>query len=246
MSTVGYGDISCKTYLGRFFVLLFLMSGLAVFATIIPVLPDLFGSKGPYAGQYKTVKGKRHVVICGYIAPHSLAPFLRDFLHKGRNQADKLDVVIIDRHSFSKILMNTMFLVFIDRKTPEIEMEALLKRYYTKVHYFVGSIMNIADLQRIQVDKATACLIIADKEYSDPNSDDSANIMRVISWNTDEDEIICIAELKLGLIGMSCVAPGFSTMMTNIFRMSSYNALAAQRKVCESKCLRNDLWIHQQ
>lgn len=59
--------------------------------------------------------------------------FLRDFLHKGRDQADKLDVLIIDR------------------KTPDIEMEALLKRYYTKVHYFVGSIMNIVDLQRIQV-----------------------------------------------------------------------------------------------
>jgi hypothetical protein len=81
-------------------------------------------------------------------------------------------------------------------------MEALLKRYYTKLQYFVGSIMNIADLQRVQVgcfrhdqeenviltsffcvkvDKATACLIIANKACPDPNNDDSANIMRVIS-----------------------------------------------------------------
>ena len=30
-------------------------------------------------------------------------------------------------------------------------MEALLKRYYTKVKYFVGSVMSIADLQRVQV-----------------------------------------------------------------------------------------------
>lgn len=30
-------------------------------------------------------------------------------------------------------------------------MEALLKRYYTKVQYFVGSVMNVADLHRIQV-----------------------------------------------------------------------------------------------
>ena len=39
----------------------------------------------------------------------------------------------------------------IRRKTPDIEMEALLKRYNTKLQYFVGSIMNIADLQRVQV-----------------------------------------------------------------------------------------------
>lgn len=32
-------------------------------------------------------------------------------------------------------------------------MEALLKRYYTKVQYFIGSVMNIADLQRVQVNR---------------------------------------------------------------------------------------------
>jgi hypothetical protein len=30
-------------------------------------------------------------------------------------------------------------------------MEALLKRYSMKLQYFVGSIMNIVDLQRVQV-----------------------------------------------------------------------------------------------
>jgi hypothetical protein len=33
----------------------------------------------------------------------------------------------------------------------------------------------------LKADKATACLIIANKEYPDPDSDDSSNIMRVIS-----------------------------------------------------------------
>ena len=30
-------------------------------------------------------------------------------------------------------------------------MEALLKRYHTKLQYFVGSIMNIDDLKRVEV-----------------------------------------------------------------------------------------------
>ena len=42
-------------------------------------------------------------------------------------------------------------LIFVQRKIPDIEMEAILKRYYAKLQYFVGSIMNIADLQRLQV-----------------------------------------------------------------------------------------------
>jgi potassium large conductance calcium-activated channel subfamily M alpha protein 1 len=62
-----------------------------------------------------------------------LNAFLRDFLHRGRDEVDELDVVIIDR------------------QTPDIELEALFKRYYTKLQYFIGSVMNIVDLQRIQV-----------------------------------------------------------------------------------------------
>ncbi|CAF3523617.1 unnamed protein product [Rotaria sordida] len=236
---VGYGDVFCKTYIGKLFMLLFLIGGLAFFAAMIPEFSTLFGSHGEYAGRYRIVKGKRHVIICGHITPHSMTSFLRDFLHKDRDQAEELDIVIINK------------------KVPGIEMEALLKRYYSKVKYYIGTVMNIADLHRIQVDKATACLIIADKECPDPDGDDSANIMRVISlknfnqrirvllqllhyknkmnvasipgWSSkDGDEIICIAELKLGLIGMSCVVPGFSTMMTNIFRMSAYKSRAAQ------------------
>ncbi|CAF4629289.1 unnamed protein product [Rotaria sp. Silwood1] len=239
MTTVGYGDVFCKTYIGKFFMLLFLIGGLAFFATMIPEFSNLFGSHNEYSGRYRMVKGRRHVVICGHITPHSMTTFLRDFLHKDRDQAEELDIIIINK------------------KVPGIEMEALLKRYYTKVKYFVGTVMNVVDLHRIQVDKATACLIIADKECPDPDGDDSANIMRVISlknfnqrirvllqllhyknkmnvasipgWSAkDGDEIICIAELKLGLIGMSCIVPGFSTMMTNIFRMSAYKSRTAQ------------------
>ena len=40
------------------------------------------------------------------------------------------------------------------------------------------------------------------------------NVASIPGWSAkDGDEIICIAELKLGLIGMSCVIPGFSTMV---------------------------------
>ena len=38
-----------------------------------------------------------HVVICGHITPHSMTTFLRDFLHKDRDQAEELDVVIINK-----------------------------------------------------------------------------------------------------------------------------------------------------
>ena len=38
-----------------------------------------------------------------------------------------------------------------NRKKPSIEMESLLKKYSGRVQYYIGSVMNVYDLQRIQV-----------------------------------------------------------------------------------------------
>ncbi|KFM61375.1 Calcium-activated potassium channel slo-1, partial [Stegodyphus mimosarum] len=111
--------------------------------------------------------------------------------------------------------------------------------------------MNPVDLQRVKVQQADACLVLANKYCQDPDAEDAANIMRVISiknfsddirviiqlmqyhnkayllnipsWNwKNGDDVICLAELKLGFIAQSCLAPGFSTMVANLFAMRSY------------------------
>lgn len=124
-----------------------------------------------------------------------------------------------------------------------------------------------------QVHEADACLVLANKYCQDPDAEDAANIMRVISIKnysddirviiqlmqyhnkvTDEtwrvtasllsaffqayllnipswdwkqgDDVICLAELKLGFIAQSCLAPGFSTMMANLFAMRSFKTVS--------------------
>ncbi|CAF5132385.1 unnamed protein product, partial [Rotaria magnacalcarata] len=47
------------------------------------------------------------------------------------------------------------------------------------------------------------------------------HLMNIPAWNNNTDEAVCIAELKLGLIAESCLNPGFSTMIANIFAMRS-------------------------
>ena len=49
-----------------------------------------------------------------------------------------------------------------------------------------------------------------------------AYLSNIPSWSRSiGDEVICTDELKLGLIAQSCFAPGFSTLMANIFAMRS-------------------------
>ncbi|KRY30681.1 Calcium-activated potassium channel slo-1 [Trichinella spiralis] len=232
MGTVGYGDICCKTLLGRFFMVFFILGGLAMFASYVPEIADLIGSRQKYGGEYKAENGKRHIVVCGYITYESVTHFLQDFLHEDR---DDVDVEV----------------VFLHRVPPDLELEGLFKRHFTKVEFFQGTVMDSIDLSRVKVHKADACLILANKYSSDPDAEDAANIMRVISlknyspeirvivqlmqyhnkayllnipswnWRTGDD-VICLAELKLGIIAQSCLAPGFSTMMANLFAMRSF------------------------
>ncbi|KYB25107.1 Calcium-activated potassium channel slowpoke-like Protein [Tribolium castaneum] len=232
MSTVGYGDVYCHTVLGRTFLVFFLLVGLAIFASCIPEIIDLIGTRPKYGGTLKNERGRRHIVVCGHITYESVSHFLKDFLHEDREDVD-------------------VEVVFLHRKPPDLELEGLFKRHFTTVEFFQGTIMNPIDLQRVKVHEADACLVLANKYCQDPDAEDAANIMRVISiknysddirviiqlmqyhnkayllnipsWDWKQgDDVICLAELKLGFIAQSCLAPGFSTMMANLFAMRSF------------------------
>ena len=49
-------------------------------------------------------------------------------------------------------------------------------------------------------------------------------LLNIPSWDWKRgDDAVCLAELKLGFIAQSCLAPGFSTLMSNLFTMRSYS-----------------------
>ena len=54
-----------------------------------------------------------------------------------------------------------------------------------------------------------------------------AYLLNIPSWDWKQgDDVICLAELKLGFIAQSCLAPGFSTMMANLFAMRSFHTVS--------------------
>ncbi|XP_065153293.1 calcium-activated potassium channel subunit alpha-1a isoform X19 [Paramisgurnus dabryanus] len=232
MSTVGYGDVYARTTLGRLFMVFFILGGLAMFASYVPEIIELIGNRKKYGGSYSAVNGRKHIVVCGHITLESVSNFLKDFLHKDR---DDVNVEIVFLHNIS----------------PNLELEALFKRHFTQVEFYQGSVLNPHDLARVKIESADACLILANKYCADPDAEDASNIMRVISiknyhpkiriitqmlqyhnkahllnipsWNWKEgDDAICLAELKAGFIAQSCLAQGLSTMLANLFSMRSY------------------------
>ncbi|KAK2146163.1 hypothetical protein LSH36_628g03007 [Paralvinella palmiformis] len=234
MSTVGYGDIYCITTIGRIFMVVFILGALAMFASFIPEMMEIFGRRQRYIGTYEKPSGVRHIVLCGHITYESVQHFLRDFLHEDRDNSN-------------------VKCIFLDNKHPDLELEALFKRHFTHVVFFKGSVMNTRDLQRVKLFEADACLVLANPRSRDPDAQDAANVMRVIavknyyedirvivqlmrysnkafclnlpSWRP-LDQVICLAEMKLGFMAQGCLAPGFSTLMANLFVMRSYKKSA--------------------
>uniref|UniRef100_A0A668UWT9 Calcium-activated potassium channel subunit alpha-1 n=1 Tax=Oreochromis aureus TaxID=47969 RepID=A0A668UWT9_OREAU len=233
MSTVGYGDVYAKTTLGRLFMVFFILGGLAMFASYVPEIIELIGNRKKYGGSYSAVNGRKHIVVCGHITLESVSNFLKDFLHKDR---DDVNVEIVFLHNIS----------------PNLELEALFKRHFTQVEFYQGSVLNPHDLARVKSESdfflnlcnfCKCCRysyiafflsfirVISIKNYHPKiriitqmlQYHNKAHLLNIPSWNWKEgDDAICLAELKLGFIAQSCLAQGLSTMLANLFSMRSF------------------------
>ncbi|XP_053125068.1 potassium channel subfamily U member 1 isoform X2 [Hemicordylus capensis] len=227
MSTVGYGDIVVRTALGRAFILIFIIAALLLFANAMTELVDILRNTKRYRGFYEGVKGRKYIVVCGDVNLLSVTAFLRDFLSQDTEEV-------------------TTEIVFLGEEAPCVELETIFRCYTAYTTFFEGSVMIYEDLQRIKMDQAEACLILADTCSPQPFIEDTSNIMRVLSiknhcpgtrvivqiiqssnkvylpklpnWDWRRgDSIICFAELKLGLIAQSCVVPGLTKLLTSLF-----------------------------
>jgi hypothetical protein len=117
--------------------------------------------------------------------------------------------------------------------------------YSLNVFYLEGSALNRKDLLRARVDKAIGIFIMCDKNSSNGDIEDSKTLLqhfcirrflsstssnsffciqlireesrRHLSENEDQTEVIvCLNEIKMGLIAKTSLYPGASTLLLNL------------------------------
>ena len=233
MSTVGYGDVAPVTDLGKAFMILFIIGGLAFFAAILPTLVDVVTdlyARYHYA-KFDTTRVPRHVIVCGHVTDKTASDFLKDFLHPDRGDSQT-------------------HVLFLHPERPDKDLKNVLRSYYTRVQFLLGSVLNGKDLQKAHISSSTAIFILANKHTDNPTEEDHANLLRVVSvknstknvpiviqvlhsfskvqvfniegWSYGIDIAVCLNELKLGLLAQSCLCPGFSTLIANLFYTSDF------------------------
>uniref|UniRef100_A0A663E5Y3 Potassium calcium-activated channel subfamily U member 1 n=1 Tax=Aquila chrysaetos chrysaetos TaxID=223781 RepID=A0A663E5Y3_AQUCH len=107
-------------------------------------------------------------------------------------------------------------ILFLGESLPSLELEAVFKCYSAYTTFFYGSALNSEDLKRVGV--RTSSFIYTSRS----------------STYLSGDSIICFAELKLGFIAQSCLVPGLSTLLTNLFIVKE------DTEVCPSLVLNKD------
>uniref|UniRef100_A0A5F8GWM2 Potassium channel subfamily U member 1 n=1 Tax=Monodelphis domestica TaxID=13616 RepID=A0A5F8GWM2_MONDO len=234
-STVGFGDVVARTTLGRAFIMFFILLSLILFANYVPKLVETLTGGQKYAASYKVIRGRKFIVVCGDISVDTVTSFLRNFLgHRSRENNNEI--------------------IFLGESLPSPELEIIFKLYLAYAHFYHGSALKREDLRRVAVESSEACLILANPSCPDSHMEDTANIMRVLSiknyypktrviiqiiqpqnkdyllkiphWNrTSGDNIICFAELKLGLIAQGCLVPGLATFLISLFMEQTGKAI---------------------
>ena len=236
VSTVGYGDVSPSTDIGRAFMTFFIILGLAFFAAVMPTIVNVassFYAKRQFS-KFDTTRVPQHVIVCGHITAFSAEEFLKDFLHPDRGDTQT-------------------HVLFLHPKRPDPDLKNVIRSHYTRVQYIVGSVLNGKDLQRAKINTSQAVFIVCDKLTNNPLEEDNANLLRLVSvkntttdvpviiqlllsnskkqvhniegWKIGRDIALCLNELKLGLLAQSCICPGISTLIANLFYTSNFPVL---------------------
>ena len=235
ITTVGYGDIYAESVVGRSAVLIFIITGILVVGLQTGRIMELMAEEKQGRGRYVKQPNTRHMVVCGDPSAASLNDFLKEVFH-GDHADDSARLRIV-------VLLSDAF---------DPQHAADLKRsstYRSSVTYLRGSVFSNSDLARARASEADAFFVL-----SDPSSnDDRSNILRMqairlkcpaipvyaqvkdteskaflASLGIPRWNMICVEELKLGLLANTTVYPGSMPLVMNLLDSKDLSGLGKE------------------
>ncbi|GAV06593.1 hypothetical protein RvY_16557 [Ramazzottius varieornatus] len=227
ISTVGYGDISMRTTLGKIFCCLYIFACLFFIASFIATASSLLPPPRRHP-KFDRHSYFNHIVICGDVCALTIRTFVMGF-----------------REAMEARGLSNIPIILLHPTAPDDEMVILLNQYPELLEYKTGSPLDEDALDRACVAVAGGCIILAKHDYLNGTAEDTKSILQVISIKNfaprapvqvqvlgsaahiflsnypdmkEErgDLVLCQKDLEYAFLGINCVVPAFSTLLSNL------------------------------
>ena len=219
ISTVGYGDFSPSSALGKVFIILFLVGIIILIPIEITRMLDNIDriKKNSYTTE------SDHVVVCSDFI--NAIQFVKEFYHpdRGINTPKEKTVIISD----------------VDTLT--LEQETVLKRPYfnSRVQILHGDPTTQDTLMRARIQQAVACFIMSSRHVEDTKAADNNAMLTALAVKALKpkikifiqitnssliktlksagiEHIICLETLEMSVMAQSLICKGFPTLLSNL------------------------------
>jgi hypothetical protein len=223
MSTVGYGDITPKTFFGRWIVVFTIVIALVILPGLIGALAEIISSQNEGKSTVIAATGKPFIVVCGkFISSYELVDVLNEFYW--RKNGPPFRIVFL-----SSVPANESIKSVINQN--------ILRDAITFIH---GSALNASDLARIKLEYATAAFIVPDRLNPNLQGEADKIVLRTLAFDNFAPETplyvynvlpetsslqekiaeasICLESLKQILTAYSCIYRGSGTLLVNLIR----------------------------
>uniref|UniRef100_H3GXL6 RCK N-terminal domain-containing protein n=1 Tax=Phytophthora ramorum TaxID=164328 RepID=H3GXL6_PHYRM len=206
-----------------------------IFILVIPYqisnVMDLSNSVSAYEqASYKPSANNRHVVLCGDLTATRISHFFHEIFHND--------------HDFGGV-----HVIVLSEDPPATSLKALLlDPFFAKRVWFIqGSLLDVDDAKRAACDSADAIFMLTDRVGDEEFSvSDHRTLMRVLAAKRQAPKahifaqlhrsvhcqlvrdmgvqnVLCLSEVALSLLGQNCICPGFSTFMYSLTSTSSFD-----------------------
>ena len=243
MSTVGYGDISPQTSLGKLIMILVMITAIVLIPVQTRGLMDLLGEQPKERFKNMPSRENGFVILAGHHLTHDeIFMFVKEFYHPVHQAHDPPSLIVVSRVEMSGKL--------------RLLLES--QGYKHRMRFVLGSLLEDDTLRKIHAEKAKACFVLATGKiepatqrggalgllaprHPTESSDDidtvtalqTLNFRSYSKYNVETyillnhsagkstanaasaDYIASLDESRLKLMAQSCICPGLSTLVIN-------------------------------